>query len=443
MASPNQSSPAALDVAALIDSRPPGRYQKVAIALCALVVFLDGFDTQVIALVVPALAQAWAIDARGFGPVFGAGLVGALCGAIALGGLGDRVGRRVALLGSVLLFGACSLGTAFAQGFGELIAWRFLTGIGLGGALPNAIAITSEYAPRRLRATLVSVMFIGFPIGALTAGFTASVLIPAYGWSSVFLVGGAVPLALLPVLAWALPESLRHLVLRGAPADRIRTIVRRVAPGTDADRYTSFTAGEDATPRARVRALFAAGMARTTPLLWVLVAANQFVLLLLANWLPVLLHGAGMGLRTAIVSAAILNLGGVAGALAFARLIDAAGARRVLAPAYAVGAALTAALGALDGSAAATLAVIGAIGFCIIGGQIGTNALAAALYPTSIRGTGVGWAVGIGRIGAILGPVVGGMLLTGGAGIAAVLGVAAAGALVCAIALVGMRAAQL
>jgi AAHS family 4-hydroxybenzoate transporter-like MFS transporter len=433
------TAPAALDVAALIDSRPLGWYQKLAVALCALVVFLDGFDTQAIALVVPALAEAWQLDARGFGPVFGAGLVGALFGAIVLGGLGDRIGRRAALLASVLLFGACSLATALAGSFSELIAWRFLTGIGLGGALPNAVAITSEYAPRRLRATLVSIMFIGFPIGALTAGFTAAVLVPAYGWRSLFLLGGAVPLALLPVLAWALPESLRHLVLHGAAPERIRAIVRRVAPDARIERYAAFAVGEGAPPRARVRALFAAPMARTTLLLWLLVAANQFVLLLLANWLPVLLHGSGMGIATAIISAAILNLGGVAGALAFARLIDASGARRVLGPAYVAGALLTASLGWLEGSAAATLAVIGAIGFCIIGGQIGTNALAAALYPTSIRGTGVGWAVGIGRIGAILGPVVGGMLLAGGAGLPTVFGVAAAGAIVCAAALALMR----
>jgi AAHS family 4-hydroxybenzoate transporter-like MFS transporter len=435
-------APNTLDVAALIDARPLGRHQKLAVALCAVVVFLDGFDTQAIALVVPALAQAWQIDPRAFGPVFGAGLVGALFGAIVLGGLGDRIGRRAALLGSVVVFGAGSLATAFANGFGELMAWRFLTGIGLGGALPNAIAITSEYAPRRLRATLVSLMFIGFPIGALTAGFTASVLVPGHGWASLFLIGGGLPLALLPLLAWALPESLRHLVLRGGAPDHIRAIVARVAPDLDVARITAFTAGEGAPPRASVRALFGGRMTGTTLLLWLLVAANQFVLLLLANWLPVLLHGAGMGLSAAIVSAAILNLGGVAGALAFARLIDAAGARRVLAPAYLAGGVLTAGLGWLEGGTPATLVVVGAIGFCIIGGQIGTNALAAALYPTATRGTGVGWAVGIGRIGAILGPVVGGLLLSGGAGLAAVFGVAAAGALVCAAALAAIRAPQ-
>ncbi len=435
-------APAALDVAAVIDSRPLGRHQKLAVALCAVVVFLDGFDTQAIALVVPALATAWGIDPRGFGPVFGAGLVGALLGAIVLGGLGDRIGRRPALLGSVLVFGACSLATASATGFGELIAWRFATGIGLGGALPNAIAITSEYAPRRLRATLVSLMFIGFPIGALTAGLSASVLVPAHGWPAIFIIGGAVPLALLPLLAWALPESLRHLVLHGADPVRIRAILNRVAPDLEVEGRTAFTAGEGGPQRARVRALFGPGLAGTTLLLWLLVGANQFVLLLLANWLPVLLHGAGMGLAAAIVSAAVLNLGGVAGALAFARLIDKAGARRVLAPAYAAGAVLTAALGWLHGGTAATLAVVGAIGFCIIGGQIGTNALASAIYPTATRGTGVGWAVGIGRIGAILGPVVGGLLLSAGAGLPVVFGVAAAGALVCTGALVAMRAGQ-
>ena len=207
----------AIDVADFIDRQPVGGFQLRLLLTCAAVLFLDGFDTQAIGYVAPALAKEWGLTKGALGPVFSAGLFGLMIGALRVRTARGPLGRKKIIIFSTLAFGVCALATAFVQDANMLLAIRFLTGLGLGGAMPNAIAMTSEFNPRRRRATMVMIMFCGFSVGAALGGLLAAALIPQFGWRSVFVVGGVAPLLLVPILALRLPESVRFLALTGAP----------------------------------------------------------------------------------------------------------------------------------------------------------------------------------------------------------------------------------
>lgn len=406
----------AIAVTAVIERARFGRFQFMITALCALIALLDGFDTQAIAYVAPVIAEKWGMSVAGFGPIFGAGLAGLTVGAFILSPAADRFGRKSIILLSMLIFGVFSLVTAWAGSMNELLVYRFLTGVGLGGAMPNIIALTSEYAPARLRATLVTIMFCGFPFGSTVGGLISAPLIGAYGWPAVFIVGGVAPLLVLLVLLVWLPESVRYLVASGAPAERIRHILHRLDPAR-ADQITPdsvYVLNEPKAAGFTVAQLFQEGRARTTLLLWAAFFMNLLVMYFLVNWLPSLLRAGGMPIQTAILSTAVLNLGGVVGAISLGRMIDRRNPHLVLGTAYAASALFIVgvAFGAHD--LWLLMPAIFLAGFGVVGAQIGMNALAAGIYPTAIRSTGVGWALGVGRIGSIIGPVVGGMLLGAG-----------------------------
>ncbi len=228
MQHPTQTKGGVTDVQALIDGQRFTGYQWLILVLCFLIVAIDGFDTAAIGYIAPALVQDWGIEKAALGPVMSAALFGLAFGAIFAGPLADRVGRKKVLVLSVFFFGACSLATAFAPTLGWLTVWRFLTGLGLGAAMPNAVTLTSEFAPQRRRAVLVNTMFCGFPLGSAAGGFVAAAMIPHFGWHSVLLLGGIVPLALALLLVLLLPESVRYMVLRNYPATQIRNVLRRV-----------------------------------------------------------------------------------------------------------------------------------------------------------------------------------------------------------------------
>jgi AAHS family 4-hydroxybenzoate transporter-like MFS transporter len=300
----------------------------------------------------------------------------------------------------------------------ELLVYRLLTGIGLGGAMPNLIALTNEYAPARLKATLVMVMFCGFPLGSTLGGIASAPLISGFGWESVFVLGGVLPLLLLPVLWLALPESPRFLVLQKDAAARLVPILRRIGSGLSAD---AFIDQVNRNERARdskgsfpLFELFRAGRATTTVLLWLAFFMNLLVMYFLVNWLPSLLRSQGLPLNIAIISTATLNLGGVVGAIMLGRLIDRREPTVILGLAYLASAAFIAMLAYAGTNVALLLLAAALAGFGVVGGQIGLNAVAASTYPTAVRSTGVGWALGVGRIGSILGPVAGGALLSSG-----------------------------
>src|ERR1700738_5035806 len=225
-----QTQGGAIDVADFIDQQPVGAFQIKLLATCAAVLFLDGFDTQAIGFVAPALAKEWGLSKGALGPVFSAGLFGLMIGALLFGPLADRIGRKRIIILSTLAFGICALVTAFVQDVNTLLAIRFLTGLGLGGAMPNAIALTSEFNPRRRRATMVMIMFCGFSVGAALGGLLAAALIPQFGWRSVFILGGAAPLLLAPILALKLPESVRFLALTGSANERVAQLAGAIRP---------------------------------------------------------------------------------------------------------------------------------------------------------------------------------------------------------------------
>src|SRR3954467_5985235 len=224
------SGTSAIDVAEFIDRQPVGAFQIKLLATCAAVLFLDGFDTQAIGYVAPALAKERGLTKGALGPVFSAGLFGLMIGPLMFGPLADRIGRKKIIILSTLAFGIGSLATAFVQDVNYLLAIRFLTGLGLGGAMPNAVAMTSEFNPRRRRATMVMIMFCGFSVGAALGGLLAAALIPQFGWRSVFVVGGVAPLLLVPILALRLPESVRFLALTGRAHQRVAELLALVGP---------------------------------------------------------------------------------------------------------------------------------------------------------------------------------------------------------------------
>ena len=422
-----------VDVADFIDQQPVGGFQLKLLLLCAAVLFLDGFDTQAIGYVAPALAKEWGLTRSALGPVFSAGLFGLMIGALLFGPLADRIGRKKIIIVSTLSFGIGALLTAFVKDVNSLLAIRFLTGLGLGGAMPNAVAMTSEFNPRRRRATMVMIMFCGFSVGAALGGLLAAALIPQFGWRSVFVVGGIAPLALAPFLALRLPESVRFLALTGRANDRVAGLLRLISPKVAFPPGTQFVVHEPHLPGIPVLHLFRQERTLVTLLLWVVFFMSLLDIYFLSNWLPTVLNDLGSSVSASAAIGSMLQVGGVVGTFALGSIIDRF-SFRALALVYFIAVFAVGAIGQFGHSIVLVTMAIFAAGFCIVGGQIAANALAAAFYPTSVRATGVGWALGIGRVGSIVGPLVGGVLMTMKWSTASVFMAAAAAALCAALA---------
>lgn len=404
---------AVIDVRRFVDERPLGRFQWAVILQCLAMAMLDGFDVQSIAFVAPVIAQEWGIAAASFGPVFSAGLVGMTLGALLGGSLADVSGRRPLLIGSVLVFGACSALTPLAESTLQLGVLRFATGLGLGATIPNLAALASEYAPQRLRATVIAVTFCGLPLGATVGGLASAAMISTWGWQSVFYLGGILPLALAAVLTVRLPESIRFMVAKGRPPAEVSAVLTALDPGFAPPPAAQFITGEDEARRDErgVSRLLHASYVRSTVLIWIAFFMTLLAVYFLINWVPLLFRRAGLSINAAILASVVMNIGAIVGGIALGRAIDRCGARRVLIAASVAG-AVSIGVAAYAGDAPwALAALVFFIGACVIGGQIGLYSLAAEAYPTMLRATGVGWATGIGRIGSVVGPAIGGALL--------------------------------
>jgi MFS transporter, AAHS family, 4-hydroxybenzoate transporter len=401
----------ALDVRRFIDEQPVSTYQWSVAAMCALVVFVDGFDAQAMGFVGVALSADLDVPRSVLGPVISSGLVGMLVGALVFGTLADRIGRKPVLIASTFVFGLGSLLTATADSVTTLSIYRVLTGLGMGGAMPNAIALTSEFMPARLRATAVTAMMCGFSLGAAVGGFVAAGLIPRFGWQSVFVAGGVTPLVIGTVVAVLLPESIRFLLARDTEHARVRRYLAQIAPHA---RIPEALVAGGAPPAddLPVIGLFTEGRAVVTLLIWVVYFTNLLVLYFLNSWLPTIMSDSGIDSATAIRVTALFQVGGCIGAILVGRLLDRRRSFGLLAACF-IWAAIWIIVTAEAGTSVPLLiTAMLAVGVGVIGGQNAGHALSSAFYPTAMRATGVGWALGIGRIGSIAGPMIGGILLS-------------------------------
>ncbi len=400
-----------VNVPDLIDEQKVGAFQIRVLVLCALAAMLNGFAAQMIGYVAPSLKREMHLDPAALTRIFAWGLVGLMLGALTLGPVADRFGRKPVIVICTLFFGLLTLATPLAHSADGLAILRFLASMGFGGVMPNAIALTAEYAPHRRRGTMVTIMFCGFPIGATIAGFAAVPILPVYGWRGVFVLAGVMPLVLVPVLALLLPESIRHLVIHGKETARVRQLLARVSPQLVFASDTNFVVREERAPGLPVVHLFRQGRALPTVLLWTGFFMSLVDIYLLSSWLPTVFHDAGITLSLSVIATAVFQGGGVVASLALGSFVDRFGAYRVLTITYFLGAVSVALLG-YSHSIVPIMSCTFFAGAGILGGQTGANALAASFYPTYIRSTGVGWALGIGRIGSIVGPVLGGIMLS-------------------------------
>jgi MFS transporter, AAHS family, 4-hydroxybenzoate transporter len=380
--------------------------------MCSALVFTDGFDAQSMGFVAPALSADLHLTRASIGPLLSSGLFGMMIGALLFGPLADRFGRKPIMVISVFLFGILSLLTATATTFQELLVYRLLTGLGLGGAMPNAIALTAEYTPKRLRATGIMTMFVGFTLGGACGGFVAAALISRFGWQSVFIVGGIFPCVAATIAMFVMPESIRFLVLKGGQESRVANHLSRIAPGANLPAGTTFVVEEQRGTKFVVKQLFADGRSMVTLLLWVMFFMSLLDLYFLNGWLPTVMNDAGVPLRVAILISSLFQVGGIVGNLFLGRLIDRNMSFRVLGTIYFLSSVCVFLIGGAGASVPLLVASVLATGVTVLGGQSSSNAMAASYYPTSIRSTGLGWALGMGRIGSIVGPLLGGLLLT-------------------------------
>ena len=392
-----------LDVQAFFNAHRFSGYQWLIFALCFLVVLLDGFDTAAIGYIAPSLIGEWGVSKPALAPVLSAALFGLAAGALSAGPLADRFGRKGVLTVSVLVFGAASLASAFAGSLDQLTVLRFVTGLGLGAAMPNAVTLTSEYCPDKQRSMLTNAMFCGFPLGAAFGGFLAAWMIPHWGWRSVLLLGGVVPLVLAVVMLLVLPESVRYMVAKGQPAERIRRVLARIS-ATAASASAFVLAEKQTGPAAGSGLDLVLGRSHRvgTFMLWLAYFMGLVIFYALINWMPILLKDAGMDPHKATLVAALFPLGGV-GAVFCGWLMDRFNANRIIAIGYALTALSVYLIGQTVGNDGLLVLMVFVAGTIMNTAQSSMPALAAAFYPTQGRATGVSWMLGIGRFGGIAG----------------------------------------
>ena len=391
--------------AALETQRIGGLQLRVA-ALCLLVQTCDGYDLNSVAWAVPSLIHEWHLPPSMFTSAFLWSSIGIMAGALSAGPIGDRFGRRPLLLISLTIFGVASLLSAGAGSLGMLTLWRFFTGIGIGGGFSGAAALTGDYAPHRLRATMIMATFTGAPLGGFLGGQIVALLLPHFGWPMIFILGGAFPLVLVAALALWLPESPRFLADRKTLSPRHAALLQRldIAP----------TAGArvDVAPINPIRMLFAKGYALQTVLLWIVFFCSLLNLFLFAYWMPTVLTLIGMTSSQAVFASSLRDFGALFAVLYLGLAVDRIGPERALALHYAAGAVFIAVIALVALPYAMLLAMSFLAGMTITGSQTGANGTCGKLYPTRMRTSGLGWALGIGRLGGVAAPVLGGYLLT-------------------------------
>jgi len=400
-----------INIADMFAHSEVGPLHRRVFLLCGLCLIIDGFDVQAKGYVAPSVLADWKIPGPQLGPVFAAANFGVLIGSLVFSTLADKIGRRPVLVGATLFFATMTIATAYAQNIDQLFWLRLVAGIGMGCIIPNATALVGEFSPAARRVTLMMTITVGFTAGAALGGFVAAWMIPNFGWRSVFLFGGLVPLVIGLTMVVGLPESLQFLAVQRRGRDSLVKWLKKLDPTLRVDESTQFVANEEGRSGVPFVHLFRDGRTVVTILLWIINFMNLLTLYSLANWLPTVVTGMGYTTQTAVLVGTILQVGGTIGTFGLAWLIARNGFVPMLIATFAVATVSIAFIGSPGISLALLFVIVFVAGWCVVGGQPGINAFAATFYPTALRSTGVGFALGIGRIGAIVGPLIGGRLM--------------------------------
>jgi AAHS family 4-hydroxybenzoate transporter-like MFS transporter len=383
-----------------------GSLQLRVAAVCLLAQTFDGYDLSSISMAAPALSQAWHLPGAAFANTFVMSSVGIMMGALISGPIGDRTGRKPVLLASLMLLMVSSLACVYATSIPALAALRFVTGLGIGTLMPATVALTSDYLPDRLRASVIMVVFTGAPLGGFLGGQLVAQLLPIYGWRVIFIIGGILPMILIPVVLFWLPESPRFLLKRGRLTPRTALLLRRLNIDPNETNHSL-----DVATGNPVAGLFRDGLGPTTVLVWTLYFANLMSMYLIGYWMPTVLHMSGLTPADSVFAASLRDAGPLLSVFILAPLSQRFSAQSVLAFSLGAGIIAIAVVGSLELPYLPLLATIFLIGCCTTGSMTIINGMTAALYPARVRNTGMGWALGIGRLGGIGGPWLGGLLL--------------------------------
>ncbi|OTG58042.1 aromatic acid/H+ symport family MFS transporter [Acinetobacter sp. ANC 3903] len=403
-----------MDVQQFIDGIPVSGLQKVIILLCFFVAALDGFDIAAVGFIAPALIAEWSLTPADLAPLFLSGVFGLMLGSFIFGPLADKFGRKKIIIWSVIIFSIGTLISAFSPSLTVLIVLRFLTGLGLGGAMPNAVTITSEYCPTKRRSTLVTVMFCGYTIGAAMGGLLAGQLIQMIGWQGILIIGGVAPLVILPLLYCFMPESLRFMVLNKFPKEKIDAVIQKMSP--KGQPIPELVASVTEKQNVSVRELFSKDYFLGTILFWCAFTMGSIIIYMISSWMPTILKNEGFDMQSASWITSAFQIGGTVGALIIAFFMDKLGHSRTLTISYIVGAICVLALSAGVANLSTMLIVLGifGIGAGISGSHVGIHVFCSSYYPTHCRSTGVSWAGGAGRLGSFVGSGAVGWLMVSG-----------------------------
>nr|WP_283813267.1 MFS transporter [Bradyrhizobium sp. Leo121] len=399
---------------------------------------MDGYDSVIIGITAPSIANTLGLDIKTFGPVFSAAQFGFMAGALFAGPIADRWGRKGTLVVSALIFGGFTLLTISSSTFSELVVYRFVTGLGLGGAATCFVSLSSEYAPKRVRGTVVAILWTLVPAGNVVGGILASFIIPKMGWTSVYIVGGVLPILFGLLILALVPESVSFLVGRNAPDSQIGKILARLSPGTNTE-AARFVTSEEKISGVPFTHLFNSKYLASTLCIWVAFFSTWLILITTLAWTAPLVQQAGLSVSEASLIIACNSTGGVLGALIIGRLIDLVDRYLINVGALLLGALAVGAFGMVAASFFGFASLAFAIGFFVGGAASGITALAAISYPTALRSTGVGWAIAVARLGAATGPLVAGAIISGGGGRLDVFGTMAACGVVAAGAIFALR----
>ena len=397
-----------IDVHQIIDNARFSRFHWMVMALCALLLIFDGYDLFIYGVVLPSIMQEWGLTPLQAGALGSYALFGMMFGALAFGTLADRIGRKKGIAICFALFSSATIVNGFASNPTEFGICRFIAGLGCGGLMPNAVALMNEYAPKRLRSTLVAIMFSGYSVGGMLAAGVGIYMLPRFGWEAMFFAA-AVPLLLLPLILWKLPESVGFLVRQGRH-EQAREMLQKIQPGLHIDAADQLHMSDSKGKGVAVFELFRDGRALRTLCLWLAFFCCLLMVYALSSWLPKLMANAGYSLGSSLSFLLALNFGGMAGAILGGWLGDRFNLSKVMV-AFFVAAAVSISLLGFKSPTPLLYLLIFVAGATTIGTQILLYAGAAQFYGLSIRSTGLGWASGIGRNGAIVGPLLGGALM--------------------------------